>query len=63
MFRAQRYRPQRIAALSRDTHPNTIKDLADGTQVQYRIQRRSGVNFIVIVSLETGKEGWYYTDK
>jgi hypothetical protein len=37
--------------------------LADGTQVQYRIQRRGGVNFIVIVSPETGKEGWYYTDK
>jgi hypothetical protein len=42
--------------------PNTVKDVADGTQVQYRWERHMGVDVLLIVVPGNSKEGWYYKE-
>lgn len=41
---------------------DTWKEFHNGDPVQYRIERRGGVNYVVIRSKVTAKEGWYYED-
>ncbi|MGA8493208.1 MAG: hypothetical protein WB711_22490 [Terriglobales bacterium] len=42
--------------------PNTVKGVADGTQVQYRWERHMGVDVLLIVAPGNLKEGWYYKE-
>jgi hypothetical protein len=42
--------------------PNTVKGVADGTQVQYRWERHMGVDVLLIVVPGSSKEGWYYKE-
>jgi hypothetical protein len=42
--------------------PNTVKGVADGTQVQYRWERHMGVDVLLIVVPGNSKEGWYYKE-
>jgi hypothetical protein len=39
--------------------PNTVKSVADGTQVHYRWERHMGVDVLLIVVPGNSKEGWY----
>lgn len=42
--------------------PNTVRGVADGTQVQYRWERHMGVDVLLIVVPGNSKEGWYYKE-
>jgi hypothetical protein len=53
---------QRYAIHHQMGRPNTVKGIADGTQVQYRWQRHMGVDVLLIVVSGDSKEAWYYKE-